>query len=89
MVQKRAGVTGYGACVYPKPPMRYELQQTPRIPPNIFILSSREIGAASSQSVPVLFDANGQSTENIMRSTPISIMLQTKALVEKLPLVVR
>src|SRR6185436_7815844 len=59
------------------------------LPPRIFSLSSLLIGAPSIHFVPSAFEMNGQSTENRMRSGPISMIEHNSAVLEKLPLVVR
>src|SRR5262245_14614783 len=56
------------------------------LPLRILILSSSDSGIVSTHCVPVVLTTNGQSTANRMRSTPISITVQSKAGLEKKPL---
>ena len=57
-------------------------------PLNTLDLSAALRADAFSQSVAILFEMNGQSTENMMRSMPISVIDAVRAVSEKLPLVV-
>ena len=58
------------------------------LPLKILVLSSAESWSSFIHFVPGTFCTKGQSTENRIRSTPSSIMEQSSAGVEKLPLVV-
>src|SRR6202012_1300900 len=58
------------------------------LPDAIFSRSASLSDVLLSHCVPLALDANGQSTENMTRSIPISWMEHCKALSEKKPLVV-
>ena len=58
------------------------------LPFKIFSLSSLQKGIVSIQFIPEWFSTKGQSTEKIIRSTPISMTEHKSAEVEKFPLVV-